>query len=150
MPQFENFDPSLSINPGPAQVARFLELDMDAPVVFVNLHRYRARAEYPADYAGADPHVGGRDAYHRYLREVETRFLPQVGARFLIVAPVDVVMIGADGWDEAVIGHYPSRRAALQMPSLPGYSSIAVHRLAGLEAALTLALGPEALTRLPR
>lgn len=150
MPQFANMDPALSINPGAEQVARFLALDASEPVVFVNLHRYRPRAAYPADYAGPDANVSGREAYHRYLREVETRFLPQVGARFLVVAPVDVTMIGADQWDDAVIGHYPSRRAALELPALAGYEAIAVHRLAGLEAALTVALGPEALRRLPR
>lgn len=116
--------------------------------MFVSLHRYRDRARYPEGYAGPDPHVPGRKAYHRYLREVESRFLRQVGARFRIVAPVDVTLIGNGDWHEAVIGRYPSRRATLELPALPGYADIAVHRLAGLEAALTFALGPDALTRL--
>ena len=148
MSGFANLDPALAINPDAARVRRFLALDASEPVVFVNLHRYRERAQYPEGYAGLDPHVSGREAYHRYVREVERRFLPQVGARFLIVAPVDLTLIGAGDWHGAVIASYPSRKAALELPALPGYAEIAVHRLAGLEAALTVALGGAALDRL--
>lgn len=150
MTELANFDPSLAINPSSAQVAAFLALDPARPVVFVNLHRYRARAQYPAGYAppGLALDVSGREAYHRYLSVVESRYLPQVGARFLIVAPVDVVMIGAGDWHEVVIGRYPTREAAVTMPGLPGYADIAVHRIAAMEAALTLALPEAALTRL--
>ncbi len=148
MTQFAHFDPSLAINPAADRVQRFLALDPDLPVVFVNLHRYRDRAHYPADHPEAAAPPSGREAYHRYLREVERRFLPQVGARFVIVAPVEVTMIGEGDWHEAVIGRYPSRRAALALPALPGYGEITVHRLAGLEAALTVALAPEAVSRL--
>lgn len=150
MAQFANMDPALAINPGSAQVEAFLALDQDQPVVFVNLHEYHDRARYPSDYADAamTPDVSGREAYHRYLSAVESRFLPQVGARFLIVAPTDVLMVGGGNWQEAVIGRYPSRAAAMRMPGLPGYAQVTVHRHAGLKAALTLALGPSALERL--
>lgn len=152
MPQFANMDPTIAINPGAAQVEAFMALDPSEPVVFVNLHEYHDRARYPADYSHAElpANVSGREAYRRYLDAVETRFLPQVGARFLIVAPADVVMVGEGRWHEAVIGRYPSRAAALRLPALDGYAEISVHRHAGLKAALTLALGPEALRRLPR
>ena len=148
MSDFANLDPALAINPDATRVQRFLALDASEPVVFVNLHRYRERAQYPDDYTGLDPHVSGREAYHRYVREVEHRFLPQVGARFLIVAPVDLTLIGAGDWHDAVIASYPSRKAALELPALQGYADIAVHRQAGLEAALTVALGGAALDRL--
>lgn len=150
MAQFANMDPALSINPGAAQVDAFLALDQDQPVVFVNLHEYHERARYPRDHV--DPRfrldVSGREAYRRYLDAIESRFLPQVGARFLVVAPTDVVMVGEGRWQEAVIGWYPTRAAALRLPGLPGYEQVAVHRHAGLKAALTLALGPEAMDRL--
>ena len=62
----------------------------------------------------------------------------------------DAVMSPDVSGREAVIGRYPSRAAAMRMPGLPGYAQITVHRHAGLKAALTLALGPPALERLPR
>ena len=147
MSGFANLDPALAINPDATRVQRFLALDASEPVVFVNLHRYRERAQYPEGYAGLDPRVSGREAYHRYVREVEQHFLPQVGARFLIVAPVDLTLIGAGNWHDVVIASYPSRKAALDLPALQGYADIAVHRQAGLEAALTVALGGAALDR---
>lgn len=148
MAQFTHLDPALAINPGHEQVERFLALDAEQPVTFVNLHRYRDRAQYPEGYPAADANVSGREAYYRYLRAVEHGFLPRVGARFVIVAPVDLTMIGEGDWHDAVVAQYPSRRAALAMPALPGYEDVAVHRLAGLEAALTVALGPESVARL--
>ncbi|HSN70163.1 MAG TPA: DUF1330 domain-containing protein, partial [Steroidobacteraceae bacterium] len=87
--------------------------------------------------------VSGREAYHRYLREVASRYLPQVGARFLMVRASELTFVGTGDWHEVVIGRYPSREAALELPSLAGYEDIAVHRLAGLEAALTLVISEQ-------
>lgn len=150
MTQLATFDSSLSINPSSAQVDRFLALDPGLPVVFVNLHEYHDRARYPETYQGVEsPAVTGREAYHRYLSRVEADYLPQVGARFLIVAPCALVMIGEGNWAEAVIGCYPSRAAAMHLPTLPGYADLQVHRVAGLRKALTIALTEAALARLP-
>ena len=149
MTQIATFDAALAINPSGRQVDQFLALDPALPSVFINLHESHDRAQYPASYAGADSRdVSGRDAYHRYLRQVEATYLPQVGARFLIVAPCALVMIGEATWHEAVIGCYPNRAAAMHMPTLPGYAELQVHRVAGLKKALTLALTDGALERL--
>ncbi len=150
MTELASFDSALSINPTSAQVDQFLALDPRLPVVFINLHEYHETAHYPATYTGAESTVvSGREAYHRYLRRVETEYLPQVGAKFLIVAPCALVMIGEGNWSEAVIGCYPSRTAAMHMPTLPGYADLQVHRIAGLKKALTIALTEAALARLP-
>jgi uncharacterized protein (DUF1330 family) len=148
--QIPNFDPQLAVNPSRDQAAAFFALDPSGPAVFVNVHKYVEHARYPQGYAdpGLPPNVSGREAYHRYLREVERNFLPKVGGRFLIVSPVDLLMIGSGNWDEVIIGQYPSRRAAIEMTTLPGYAEIAVHREAGLENVLTLALGGAALERI--
>ncbi|HSN73123.1 MAG TPA: hypothetical protein VLT59_16525 [Steroidobacteraceae bacterium] len=140
-----NLDPRLAINPSSAQVASFLTADQMAPVTFLNLHRYYDRARYPQACA-VPPEardVSGREAYHRYLREVASRYLPQVGARFLIVRECELTFVGTGDWHEVVIGRYPSRGAALELPSLAGYEDIAVHRLAGLEAALTVVISEQ-------
>jgi len=142
MSQVPNLDPALAINPSSAKVATFLAGDQTAPVTFLNLHRYHERARYPVDCSVPvnDRDVSGREAYHRYLREVASRFLPQVSARFLMVRSAELVFIGDGEWHEVVMGRYPSREAAMRMPTLDGYEAIAVHRLAGLEAAMTLVL----------
>jgi uncharacterized protein (DUF1330 family) len=150
MTQLATFDSALSINPSSTQVEQFLALDPRLPVVFINLHEYHESANYPATYTGVEsPAVSGREAYHRYLRRVEQDYLPQVGARFLIVAPCALVMIGEGNWAEAVIGCYPNRAAAMHLPTLPGYAELQVHRIAGLKKALTIALTDAALARLP-
>ncbi len=151
MGRFAHLDSRLAINPGETQVQAFSALDPARPVMFVNLHRYHERARYPAGVlpASMPADVSGREAYHRYLREIEARFLPKVGARFIVVSPVDLVLVGAGSWDEVVIGCYPTRASAFELPALPGYAEIAVHREAGLAAALTLALGETAFSRLP-
>jgi uncharacterized protein (DUF1330 family) len=148
--QIPNFNPAMAINPSPAQAAAFFALDQSGSAIFVNLHKYLDRAHYPEGYdnPALPTNVTGRDAYHRYLHEVERSFLPKVGGHFLVVSPVDLVIIGSEIWDEVVIGQYPSRQAAIEMTTLPGYAELTVHREAGLESVLTLALGAAALARL--
>jgi hypothetical protein len=57
-------DPQRSVEPSPERLQAFLAEPDDAPLVMVNLLRYRERAEYPAG-AGAAP-CSGREAYQRY------------------------------------------------------------------------------------
>jgi len=143
--QVPNLDPRLAINPSSEQVEAFLAQDQSAPVTFLNLHRYYERARYPddGDVPASERDVSGREAYHRYLGRVAAEYLPQVGARFLMVRPAELVFVGSGDWDEVVIGRYPSRAAALHLPTLPGYEQLAIHRLAGLEAALTLVISEQ-------
>jgi hypothetical protein len=65
------------------------------------------------------------------------------------VAPCALDMIGEGSWSEAAIGCYPSRTAAMHMPTLPGYADRQVHRIAGLKQALTLVLTEAAFARPP-
>jgi hypothetical protein len=59
------------------------------------------RAQYEEGYENAElpANVSGREAYHRYLWTVERAFMPKVGGRFLLVGPVELVMIGSGDWD---------------------------------------------------
>jgi len=100
------------------------------------------RARYPEGYVDLrnPPDVGGREAYHRYFDGVLERILPQVPGVRLVVAPCELTLIGDRNWHEAVIGYYPTRKAMLQIASLPDYAALVVHRTAGLKAALTVAL----------
>ena len=138
------------INPTEDQLEAYFASEQNRPVVFVNCHRYYPQARYPDDFDDGQwpTDVSGHEAYHRYLEQVESRFMPQVGGRFLIAGPVDLVLIGDGHWDEIIIGEYPSRAEAMRLPTLPGYDDIVVHRVAGLEAADTLALSQDDLYRL--
>jgi uncharacterized protein (DUF1330 family) len=123
----------------------FQATDQTSPVVFINCHRYYAEARYPDDY-NDDRYpvtVSGRDAFHRYFKEVSSGFVHQVGGRLLLAGPVDMVFIGEGSWDEVIIGHYPSKAHAMRVTTLPGYEEIAVHRKAGLEVAQTMVLSPQ-------
>lgn len=133
------------IDPTESQMRAFLAMDQTRPVIFVNCHRYHAHARYPVDFSDEryPVDVAGHEAYHRYLKEVSSRFVPQVGGLVLIAGAVEMVFIGAGHWDEIVMGLYPSKADAMRVPTLPGYDEIAVHRKAGLERAQTLVLSPQ-------
>jgi len=74
------------IDPTQSQIQTFLTKNQKCPVMFVNCHRYYAEARYPDDFDDEryPVKVSGRDAYHRYLKEVASRFVPQVGGRLLL------------------------------------------------------------------
>ena len=136
------------IHPTETQLEAFFAADQGRPVAFVNCHRYFKKARYPESFDDENwtTDVSGFEAYHRYLERVESDYMPQVGGRFLIAGPAEV-LIGDSHWEEVIIGEYPSRSEAFRLPTLPGYDEIAVHREAGLEAALTLALDQDSLYR---
>lgn len=131
-------------DPTEIQMQAFLATNQASPVIFVNCHRYFSEARYSDEFNDEryPTNVSGREAYHRYLKEVSSKFVPQVGGRVLLAGAVDMVFIGEGHWDEIVIGQYPSKSDAMRVTTLPGYEDIAVHRTAGLEYAQTLVLSP--------
>ncbi len=133
------------IDPSESQMQTFLATDQTSPVIFVNCHLYYTKARYPADFSDDryPTNVSGREAYRRYLKEVSSKFVPQVGGRLLLAGAVDMVFIGEGHWDEIIIGQYPSKSDAMRIPTMPGYEEIAVHRKAGLEVAQTMVLSPQ-------
>jgi uncharacterized protein (DUF1330 family) len=134
-------------DPSESQMQAFMATDQASPVIFVNCHRYFSEARYAGDFSDEryPTNVSGREAYHRYLKEVASRFVPRVGGRVLLAGAVDMVFIGDGRWDEIVMSQYPSKAHAMRIPTMPGYEEIAVHRKAGLETAQTLVLSPQGL-----
>lgn len=108
------------------------------PVVMLNLLRFRARANYPAE--SNEPSRTGRDAYGVYLRLVEP-ILAGVGGRMIWSGDAKHALIAPDGetWDEVLLVEYPSRDAFLTMLRLPEYRAITMHRTAALEDARLVA-----------
>jgi len=140
----------MAIEPTQQQVDASGILPQDQPVIFLNCHKYFERARYPDGYIqpNVDTDVSGKEAYHRYLWSVETDFMPQVGGRFILVGPVELVLIGEGDWDEIVVGEYPSKEEAFRMQTLDGYADINVHREAGLANVMTMSFTQSQFDRL--
>jgi len=121
-----------SIEPTAEQLQR---LQRDAahpgPIVMINLLRYREQANYPRG-ADATP-CSGREAYQRYAA-VALEKVASVGGKLVWMGIVKDAVIAPEGeeWDDAVLVHYPSRQAFLDMIVQPDYLAAAVHRTAAL------------------
>ncbi len=64
------------IDPSNSQMQAFLATDQSNQVMFLNCHRYYDKARYAADFSDErySLNVSGQEAYHRYLKEVSSRF----------------------------------------------------------------------------
>jgi uncharacterized protein (DUF1330 family) len=110
-----------SLEPTPEQFAALAARPADAPVVMVNLLKFKT--------------PGGLDRYLQYGREV-TPHLECVGATVLYAGGAPAVVIG-DGqqpwWDAILIVRYPTPQAFIDMVTTHEYAKIHEHRAAGLE-----------------
>lgn len=133
-----------SIEPRPEQLRAFAAGEGPAPLVMLNLLRYRERAAYPrgSDHAPCS----GREAYERRYGPAAMAHVAKAGGRVLFGGAVAACVIAPEGefWDDAVLVEYPSRDAFLAMVSDPEYRAIAVHRSAALEDSRLIALGTAA------
>lgn len=109
-----------------------------APVVALNLNRYRERAAYPPGTPDAD--VSGRVAYLRY-GVVAFQAIARVGGRVLWATEGRECLIGCehDAYQEVVAVWYPSRKAFASIEEVPGYrEAFELHRRAAIEHATLL------------
>jgi len=82
--------------------------DADGPVLMMNLNRYTAEAAFPD---GA--------AYRQYM-SVLSELLPRVAGKILWRTPVFGQAVGVQPIDEILAAWYPSHRAFLDLPQVPG------------------------------
>ena len=110
-----------SLEPTPEQFAALAARPAHAPVVMVNLLRFKT--------------PGGLDRYVQYGREVKPH-LERVGAAVLYAGGASAVVIG-DGqqpwWDAILVVRYPTPQAFIDMVTTQEYAKIHEHRAAGLE-----------------
>ncbi|HSB96070.1 MAG TPA: DUF1330 domain-containing protein [Spongiibacteraceae bacterium] len=104
----------------------------DAPVVMLNLLRYRAQANY-----SAHPHevpCSGREAFKRYSK-LSIVCIEASGGKVLFIGNARASVIGPtdEQWDDIFLVQYPSRTAFLQMIATPEYRAINFHRSAALQ-----------------
>lgn len=129
---------SNAVTPTPEQLQALLESDLDGPVSMLNLLKFKARAEY-AD--GRETDLSGAEAYRLYGEQMRT-FVQSKGGRFIFAGAVKQLMLGQVEalWDMAAIVEYPSKEAFVQIVSSPEVAGFGVHRAAGLEGQLLIAV----------
>lgn len=109
------------LQPTPEQFAALAARPADAPVVMVNLLKFKPE--------------GGVQSYLRYGREVAPH-LQRVGATLRYAGGAPSVVIG-DGerpwWDAILVVEYPNPQAFIDMVTTQEYATVHDHRAAGLD-----------------
>jgi uncharacterized protein (DUF1330 family) len=106
----------------------------DAPVVMLNLMRFRDRS--------LDGKGSGWDAYRRYSA-LAIKLIKARGGTITWTGRAEAVALGvADGnrWDYIALVHYPSRAAFIDMMTSPEYAQANVERDNGCAAHTIIAL----------
>jgi uncharacterized protein (DUF1330 family) len=136
-----------SVNPSSEQIAGMMASAGDpSPINMINLIRFRAKADYPADHACAPENLTGEQAYRRYMAGT-LPFLNKLNARVVWSGVPNLVVIGPadERWDMAFIVEYPSVAAMLSMIGDPEYQKVAVHRTAAVEDSHLIRCAPQAI-----
>ena len=125
-----------AVIPNEAQMAGFLEGDIDTPIKMVNLLKFKDKADYKD---GRQTSLSGKEAYQIYADEVQGH-LEKVGGKSIFLGEVERLMLGEveDLWDWVAIAEYPSRKAMLEMVMDSEYQKSEEHRSAGLAGQLNI------------
>lgn len=120
--------------PTRAQWRALLERPADQPVTVVNFFKLREEAAYSEGMETmSPPGASGKEAFDRYAA-VSGPTLEKVGGRFLLLAPFEAALMGAEeDWDLVVVGTYPDSEALLALHEDADYRSVYPHRSAALE-----------------
>ena len=109
---------STTLGPTTEQLVALTARPADAPVLMVNLLKFKAS--------------GGLESYQRYGREVAPH-LDRVGATVRYAGTAPGVVIG-DGerpwWDAILVVEYPTPQAIIDMVTTPEYAKVHEHRAA--------------------
>lgn len=101
--------------------------DLDAPVVMLNLLKYRETA---GEGAGVDG-LTGREAYEVYGKAF-AMLQPRFGGEPMWMGQALNSLIGDEEWDLVMLVRYPTRRQFVDMTRDPDYLAIAPIRTAAL------------------
>ena len=131
------------VDPERAQFEAFKILDRDHPIEMLNLVKFRAKADYPADHPMADTGLTGAQAYRNYGAETAP-ILVRLGASILWRGSYQSTLIGPadETWDEVFIARYPSAHAFLEMVTDPIYRAAVIHRQAAVETSRLIRCAP--------
>jgi uncharacterized protein (DUF1330 family) len=112
---------STTLETTPEQFAALAARPVDAPVVMVNLLKFKQ--------------PGGLERYLQYVQEV-TPHLQRVGATIHYGGTAPAVIIGQGErpwWDAILIVEYPTPGAFIDMVTTEAYAKVHEHRAAALE-----------------
>jgi uncharacterized protein (DUF1330 family) len=110
-----------SLEPTPEQFAALAARPADAPVVMINLLKFK--------------NPGGLARYVQYGREVAPH-LKCVGAAVLYAGGAPAFVVGDSErpwWDAILVVQYPTPQAFIDMVTTDEYAKVHEHRAAGLE-----------------
>ena len=121
----------LALYPKPEQIQALLADPSDAPVVMLNLLRFKP---------------GGEAAYRRYATAMR-KIVEGRGGRFLWSGRVTAQVLGGGGEGFEVVGlvEYPSRKVFVEIATSQEVAKIGVDRSEGLEGQWLLATTAEPL-----
>ena len=111
----------------------FKALPRDVPINMLNLLRFHAVAQYPADHPNADKGWSGARAYQEYGKTSGPIF-ERVGGTILWRGQMECMAIGPDDkqWDSSFIARYPNSGAFMEMVTDPAYQKAVINRQAAV------------------
>ncbi|MEO0368148.1 MAG: DUF1330 domain-containing protein [Pseudomonadota bacterium] len=128
--------------PTEEQLRGLLDIDGDGPFQFVNLLKYKDRAEYPKDHPLAKKELSGEEAYAKYAA-VAFDHVTKRGGRLTMANRVVMQVIGTDkSWDTVATMQYQAVGAFLDMVNDADYAKSLVHRDAGLDCTEVIVTRP--------
>ena len=123
----------------PDRFEALLGMDLEGSVTMLHLLKFRERASYPD---GRETDLTGEAAYGLYLKDLKGR-VESVGGRIVLSEPTRFLVLGQaeDLWDTALAVEYPSKEKFVEVVTSPEMLESGVHRRAGLDGQLLMALG---------
>ncbi len=132
----------LPIDPTEEQLRGLLSGPLEGPFHFVNLLKFRARANYPENHELAGKALSGAEAYDQY-GAVALAHVTKRGGRLITLNEVQGTVIGSGAsWDRIATMEYPGINAFVDMLLDSDYQAALVHRNAGLDATEVYASRP--------
>lgn len=125
-----------SLYPAPETIRELMAIKSEAPIVMLNLLKFREKAEYPD---GRKSDLSGREAYMLYGAPMQ-KLVQREGGRFIFSGQILSLAIGVveEMWDVVALMEYPSAAAFARIASSPEVAEIGVHRAAGLAGQLLI------------
>ena len=116
--------------------AFFDSLDPNAPLVMVNLLKFKGKAEYSD---GRETSLSGAEAYNIY-GEAVTKMITALGGTRVHGGLITSILVGQveDLWDAVGIVEYPTPSAFRAMLESDEYRDVHIHREAGLAGQLNI------------
>jgi uncharacterized protein (DUF1330 family) len=125
-----------ALYPTSERITDLMANDSGAPVVMLNLLKFRDKAVY-ADGRASD--LSGREAYMLYGAPMQ-KHVESHGGKMIFMGEISSLVIGdvEDMWDVAALMEYPSAAAFAKIVTSPEVAKIGVHRAAGLAGQLLI------------